>query len=169
MLTSRAVCDDSEKNQDQLGLIGQAFISTLNQLERCEIWDLIPNISLILALFIKVASDFSSLMRNWDGEEYLWGRVTLAYAAKHEIDLGCVYNIEPRITDVGTVSELPKRLQTQVKGKASRDKFKFKKMWDEYCDGFAIGGSTYDISKMSEEARKRRAIGDRMIFDDDED
>ena len=94
------MCDDSERNREQLMLIGQAFVSTLNQLEKQELWDAVPNIPLICSMFIEFASsDFKSLMQKWTGEEYVWPYVIRAYSIKHGFEIEGVYEIEQRVCD----------------------------------------------------------------------
>lgn len=162
-------------------LIGQAFFSTLNQLEKPELWAWIPNIALVMSMFIQFASgDFKSYMMSYEGELYIWPFAIRTYALKHNMDIEGVYEIEPKVWDY-SVSLLPSRLQTQIKAKASKDKFKYREWHKLYAEDYGwypcmirrqheiktIGGNAYDISRMSEVERKRHCVGGFIPHSDD--
>jgi hypothetical protein len=112
-------------------------------------------------------------MYSADGDgQYSWPYVIHAYAIKHDFEIKGVCDIESLVREY-PVSMLPKRLHTQVKAKASKDKFKYREYHKNYAEDHGyypcmirgeheirtIGGDAYDVSKMSMEDRKRHALG----------
>lgn len=164
------MCEDSNRNVGQLTLMGQALTSTLNQLERQGLWDQVPNIPLVLSMFIWAASEFKSLLRGWGGESS-WPRIVHAYAIKHDVVIEGIYNIEKKLAQF-PVDDLTLSMEKMLNAKASKDKWKFKLTWLDYVDAFGhwksiisrrneikiVGGRAYDVSRMSETERKRNTV-----------
>ena len=96
-LTTSTVIDDGDRLRQTLEQIGLALLSTLNRIELDDLWDAIPNVSLILSMYFAWARTFKNAMH-----DQTWLVEALVYAEKHSMDVQGVHGIEEVLQEHST-------------------------------------------------------------------
>ncbi|KFZ04625.1 hypothetical protein V501_09120 [Pseudogymnoascus sp. VKM F-4519 (FW-2642)] len=81
--------DDGERVCETLQIVGLTVLSTLNNLEQADLFkndSVIPNIPLILSLFLGFLGNLADAM-SVRGEDQDWPNAITAYAEKHDINI----------------------------------------------------------------------------------
>lgn len=186
--------DDAGAVPDIIGLIGRAFMTMLNELERAD--ELSPNSSFKdLALVVSLALIFLDEYQNEDAigeidEEDVWTSQIVLYAQKHDIDLinSGVSGIEELVKHI-TVS--PKSVRRDKWPNPGPDRWSFTKAVSTHLiyivlltlyqfrtyelkhgdSGISMqpsnghmGGSKYDITKMPKAQRRKHSFDKKDPF-----
>lgn len=159
------VIDDSIRVCETLQIVGLAILSTLNILEQADLLkndSIIPNIPLILSLFLGFLGDFANAMSLRD-EDQDWPNAITAYAEKHNIKIKGKYGVTKKYYRAHRLSS--KKLAL-VRAVASIDKWKFKQRYREFSVAYGNGGIEFDITKMSKAERRAKAFDDKDPLDE---
>lgn len=114
-----AVIDDGDRLRQTLEQIGLALLSTLNRLERDGLWDIIPNLSLVLSMYFAWAPMFKDAMY-----DQTWLAEVAAYAEKHAMEIRGAYSIEA-VLDKHSTKNLDNDCVRQIRRPPSDDKHNF--------------------------------------------
>lgn len=109
---------------ETIELIGCALLSTLNNLEKDSLWDAVPDLGLVLAMFIYWVPGFADAMSI---NEQNWLPKVVAYAEKHDTQIRGVYNIEAVVAQFSS-DDLEDDQLKKTKRAPSKDKHGFKQM-----------------------------------------
>jgi len=107
---------------DTIELIGLTLLSTLNCIEKENLWDSLPNLSLILSMYVFWLPNFDDAM---DINEQNWIPGLVAYAEKHDMKIEGIYGIEHAVAKFPS-DELEEAELRKIKKAASKDKHGFK-------------------------------------------
>ncbi|PVH69177.1 hypothetical protein DL98DRAFT_598877 [Cadophora sp. DSE1049] len=157
--------DDSMRVSDTLQIVGLAILSTLNILEQADLLkndSIIPNIPLILSLFLGFLGDFVNAMSLRD-EDQDWPNAITAYAEKHNIEIKGKYGVTKKYYPAHSLSS--KKLAL-VRAVASTDKWKFKQRYRVFSATYGNGGVEFDITKMSRAERRAKAFDHKDPLDE---
>jgi hypothetical protein len=162
---SVTVIDDGERVCETLQIVGLTVLSTLNILEQADLLkndSVIPNIPLILSLFLGFLGNFADAM-SVRGEDQDWPNAITAYAEKHDIKIKGKYGITEKHYRANRLSA--KKIALVGKA-ASVDKWKFKQRYREFSAAYGNGGVEFDITKMPEAERKAKAFDNEDPLDE---
>lgn len=151
------VIDDGMRVYETLQIVGLAILSTLNILEQGDLLNndsVIPNIPLILSLFLGFPGDFGDAMSLGD-EDQDWPNAITAYAAKHDTNIKGKYGVTG---ENYPADELSAKKIALVEKAASVDKWDFKRRYKKFSATYGNGGVEFDITKMSKAERKAKAF-----------
>lgn len=155
--------DDGERLSATLELAGRAFLSMLNALDRAG--QLKPDsdlkdLGLIMGLFAGIASDFQDAYNMED--ELDWEAHILKYAKDKNIDVGVSFEgkkLANKSDDGDSDEEGFNEDDTNEWPKAANDRWSFSKKLKEHKDTYELlGGTEYDITKMSRAQRAEHAF-----------
>lgn len=116
--------DDTDCVCETIEIIGCAIISTLNNLEKDGLWDAVPNLGLILSMFIYWIPNFADAMSMNDQN---WLPELVAYAEKHNMQIQGVYDIQKDVSPYPSDDVEDEKLK-KIKRAPSNDKYGFKQM-----------------------------------------
>lgn len=159
------VIDDGKRVYETLQTVGLAILSTLNMLEQADLLkndSIIPNIPLILSLFLGFLGDFANDM-SLRGEDQDWPNAITAYAEKHEIKIKGKYGVTGKHYRANRLST--KKIALVGKA-ASVDKWNFKQRYREFSAAYGNGGVEFDITKMSKAERRAKAFDNKDPLDE---
>ncbi|KFY80532.1 hypothetical protein V499_00607 [Pseudogymnoascus sp. VKM F-103] len=157
--------DDGERVCEALQIVGLTVLSTLNNLEQADLFkndSVIPNIPLILSLFLGFLGNLADAM-SVRGEDQDWPNAITAYAEKHDIKIKGKYGITGKHYRANRLSA--KKIALVGKA-ASVDKWKFKQRYREFSAAYGNGGVEFDITKMPEAERKAKAFDNEDPLDE---
>lgn len=165
LANSITVIDDGERVYETLQIVGHTVLSTLNILEQADLLkndSVIPNIPLILSLFLGFLGNFADAM-SVRGENQDWPNAITAYAEKHDIKIKGKYGISGKHYRADRLSA--KKIALVGKA-ASVDKWKFKQRYKEFSAAYGNGGVEFDITKMPVAERKAKAFDNEDPLDE---
>jgi len=159
------VIDDTMRVCETVHIVGLAILSTLNILEQADLLknnSIIPNMPLILSLFLGFLGGFANVMSLRD-EDQDWPNAITAYAEKHNIEIKGKYGVTKKCYPAHRLSSKKLALVMAV---ASIDKWKFKQRYREFSAAYGNGGVEFDITKMSKAERRAKAFDNKDPLDE---
>ncbi|KAF1811723.1 hypothetical protein P152DRAFT_474446 [Eremomyces bilateralis CBS 781.70] len=139
--------EDGECMAQTLALVGQALLTGLNVLERADLLkpdSKIKNIGLVVGLFLSLAAMHTDAM---DDEE--WPSQAIAYCKSHNVEIKGLYDSDELVAQADEGLDLE-----DFEDPPGPDRFNFKRMFKDLSDRYGpLGGSKYDIVKMSKKER----------------
>lgn len=138
-------------------MVGLAILSTLNILEQADLLkngSIIPNIPLILSLFLGILGGFTNIMSD---EDQGWPNAITAYAEKYNIKIKGKYGV----TEKNYRSKKPSLVWVA----ASTDKWRFKSRYRTFAKAYGHGGVVFDITKMPKDERIAKALDNKDPLD----
>jgi hypothetical protein len=159
------VIDDGRRVYETLQTVGLAILSTLNMLEQADLLtndSVIPNIPLVLSLFLGILGNFVDAM-SLKGEYQDWPDAIMAYAKKHDIKIKGKHGVTGKHY---RTNKLSTKMIVLVGKATSVDKWKFKRRYREFSAAYGNGGVEFDITKMSKAERRAKAFDNKDPLDD---
>ena len=114
--------DDGEGVGETVAIIALAILTTLNQIELENMWAAVPNLSLVLSIYMMWFSTFDDAMDCVeDSSVHDYPAMICAFAEKHGVPVKGVHDVEAY-----SVEHLDEDQVALVRKAATKDKFKFK-------------------------------------------
>jgi hypothetical protein len=118
--------DDGEGVGHTVVIIGLAILATLNQLEQDNMWHAVPNLPIILSIYMMWFSNFSDAMEcAEDSGVPNFPAMIQKFAQKHDTPIKGVYNVDSCMEEFD-INDLDEDKIDLVQSGPTTDKFKFK-------------------------------------------
>ena len=153
MLINQTGLEDGERFVATLIMIGRVILATLHALERADLLKKdspIPNIPLILSLFLHASKDGDEGLLLTESAQ--WPNIIVAYADKHNIDIKGVFDVTGEDYPADDLDD--EMFDLVNKKSRAADKWKIKTEWAAFSRKYGgrrgrLGGNEFDIFKMS--------------------